>query len=69
MSPFESLYGTKCRTPLMWSKVGEWTLLGPAFIKQAEDHVMKTREKLKEAQSRQKSYSDKRRRDLCGRTS
>jgi hypothetical protein len=39
-------------------------LLGPAFVKKVEDHVGEIREKLKEAQSRQKSYSDKRRRDL-----
>ena len=61
MSPFEALYGRKCRTPLMWSEVGERTLLGPALIKEAEDRVAEIREKLKEAQSRQKSYSDKRR--------
>ena len=64
MSPFEALYGRKCRTPLMWSEVGERTLLGPALIKEAEDRVAEIREKLKEAQSRQKSYSDKRRREL-----
>ena len=23
MSPFEALYGRKCRTPLMWSEVGD----------------------------------------------
>ena len=59
MSPFEALYGRKCRTPLMWSKVGERTLLGAALTKEAEDRVDEIREKLKEAQSRQKSYSDK----------
>jgi hypothetical protein len=64
MSPFESLYGRKCRTPLMWSEVGERTLLKPFLIKEAEDRVVKIREKLKEAQSCQKSYSDKRRREL-----
>jgi hypothetical protein len=51
MSPF-ALYGRKCRTPLMWSEVGEWTLLKPSLIKEAEDHVVEIREKLKEAQSR-----------------
>jgi len=51
MSPFEALYGRKCRTPLMWSEVEERTLLGPSFIKQAEDRVAEIREKLKEAQS------------------
>ena len=28
MSPFEALYGRKCRTPLMWSEVGERALVG-----------------------------------------
>ena len=64
MSSFEALYGRKCRTPLMWSEVGERTLTGPALIKGAEDRVAEIREKLKAAQSRQKSYSDKRRREL-----
>jgi hypothetical protein len=61
MSPFEALYGRKCRTPLMWTEVGERTLLKPSLIKEVEDRVAEIREKLKEAQSRQKSYSDKRR--------
>jgi transposase InsO family protein len=64
MSPFEALYGRKYRTPLMWSEVGEQTLLKPSLIKEAKDYVVEIREKLKEAQSRQKSYSDKRRREL-----
>jgi hypothetical protein len=65
MSPFEALYGRKCRTPLMWSEVVDRTLTGLAVIKDAEDRVAEIREKLKVAQSRQKSYSDKRRRELC----
>ena len=64
MSPFEALYGRKCRTPLMWSEVGEHTLTRPALIKEAEDRVIEVKEKLKAAQSHQKSYSDKRRREL-----
>ena len=52
MSPFEALYGRKCRTPLMWSKVGEHALVGPALIKEAEERVAEVREKLKAAQSR-----------------
>jgi transposase InsO family protein len=39
MSPFEALYGRKCQTPLMWSNVGERTLKGPTFIKEAETKV------------------------------
>ena len=64
MSLFEALYGRKCRTPLMWSEVGEQALVGPALIKEAEERVAEIREKLKAAQSRQKSYADKKRREI-----
>jgi hypothetical protein len=48
----------------MWSNAGERTLKGPAFIKEAEAKVALIRKKLLEAQSRQKSYADNRRREL-----
>jgi hypothetical protein len=64
MAPFEALYGQKCRTPLAWSEVGERALFGPAIIEEAEERVEKVRENLRIAQSRQKSYADKRRREL-----
>jgi hypothetical protein len=51
MSPFEALYGRKCQTPLMWSNVGEKTLEGPAFVKEAEEKVALIRKRLLEAQS------------------
>jgi hypothetical protein len=64
MAPFEALYGRKCRTPLMWSEVGERTFFGPAAIIEAEEDVAKVRENLKIAQSRQKSYCDRKRKDV-----
>jgi hypothetical protein len=64
MSPFEALYGRKCRTPLTWSEVGERALVGTALIKEAEERVVDIRENLKAAQSRQKSYADKKRREV-----
>jgi hypothetical protein len=64
MAPFEALYGKKCRTPLAWSEVGERTLFGPAIIEVAKEKVEIVRENLRIAQSRQKSYADKRRREL-----
>jgi ribonuclease HI len=64
MSPYEALYGRKCRTPLMWSEVGDRVIEGPDFIAAAEDKVAEIRENLRAAQSRQKSYADKRRRPL-----
>ena len=64
MSPFQALYGRKCRTPLIWSEVGERSLVGPALIKKAEERVAEICEKLKAAQSSQKSYADKKRREI-----
>jgi hypothetical protein len=64
MSPFEALYGRRCQTPLMWSNVGEKTLEGPVFIKEAEEKVALICKRLLEAQSRQKSYTDNRRREF-----
>ncbi|MCQ8063987.1 hypothetical protein NP303_24795, partial [Salmonella enterica] len=64
MAPFEALYGRRCRTPLNWSGVGERTHLGSDLVMETEEKVRKIRKHLEIAQSRQKSYSDKRRRSL-----
>ncbi|KAK1680723.1 hypothetical protein QYE76_041571 [Lolium multiflorum] len=64
MAPFEALYGRKCHTPLNWSEVGESQVFGPDVLREAEEKVHKIREYLKTAQSRQKSYADKRRREM-----
>ena len=63
-SPFEALYGRKCRTPLYWDQIGEKQLFGPDIIEDAEQMVQAVRENLRIAQSRQKSYADGKRRDL-----
>jgi hypothetical protein len=64
MAPYEALYGRQCRTSLFWSQTGESQAFGPEVLKDAEKQVQMVRESLKIAQSRQKSYADKRRRDL-----
>ncbi|WVZ80861.1 hypothetical protein U9M48_028303 [Paspalum notatum var. saurae] len=64
MAPFEALYGRRCRTPLNWSEPGEHVTFGPDLVTQAEEQVKLIHNYLKRAQSRQKSYSDKRRRPL-----
>ncbi|WVZ52939.1 hypothetical protein U9M48_003938, partial [Paspalum notatum var. saurae] len=61
---FEALYGRRCRTPQHWSKPGEHVTFGPDLVTQAEEQVKYIHANLKRAQSRQKSYSDKRRRPL-----
>jgi hypothetical protein len=64
MAPYEALYGCQCRTPLFWSQTGESQVFGPEVLKDAEKQVQMVCESLKVAQTQQKSYVDKRRRDL-----
>jgi ''chromo'' (CHRromatin Organisation MOdifier) domain. len=64
MAPFEALYGRPCRSPVCWLEVGENKLLGPEFIQDTSEKVALIRDRMRTAQSRQKSYADKRRRDL-----
>ena len=64
MAPYEALYERKCRTPLCWYESGENLLLGPELIQQTTDKIRMIQEKLKTAQSRQKSYANKKRRPL-----
>jgi hypothetical protein len=64
MAFFEALYGRRCRTPLMWSEVGERTFFGPTTIVEAEENVAKVRQNLKIAHRRQKSYVDPKRKDV-----
>nr|KYP49956.1 Transposon Ty3-G Gag-Pol polyprotein [Cajanus cajan] len=64
MAPFEALYGRRCRTPLCWYQDGESVVVGPELILQTTEKVKLIQEKIKTAQSRQKSYADKRRKPL-----
>jgi hypothetical protein len=64
MTPFEALYGRKCHTPLNWSETGDIKIFGLDILQEAEEKVHMICEHLKAAQSQQKSYSDKRRREL-----
>src|SRR5688572_26209927 len=64
MAPFEALYGRKCRSPVGWFEVGEIALIGPDLVFEAMEKVRLIRERLKSAQSRPKSYSDNRKKDI-----
>nr|AAT47081.1 putative polyprotein [Oryza sativa Japonica Group] len=68
MAPFEALYGRRCRTPLFWDQTGERQLFGTEVLNEAEEKVRAVRERLRIAQSRQKSYADNRRRELAFET-
>ena len=64
MSPYEALYGRKCRTPLCWTELNERKVIYPDFIQETEEKVKMIRERLKVATDRQKSYADMKRKDI-----
>ncbi|GJY34187.1 putative reverse transcriptase domain-containing protein [Tanacetum coccineum] len=63
-APFEALYGRKCRSPVIWTEVGESQLIGPEIMQETTEKIFQIKERLKTARSRQKSYADKRRKPL-----
>ncbi|WMV32925.1 hypothetical protein MTR67_026310 [Solanum verrucosum] len=64
MAPYEALFGRRCRSPIGWFEVGEAGLIGPDIVHQAMDKVKVIQERLKTAQSCQKSYTDVWRKEL-----
>jgi hypothetical protein len=64
MAPFEMLYGHWCQTPLFWCEAREQKVFGPDILQEAKKEVRMIRENLQVAQSREKGYTDHRRREL-----
>ena len=58
MSPYEALYGRRCRTPVTCDNQVNRTVLGPKLLKEMEQEVVKIRQNLRAAQDRQKIYAD-----------
>ena len=52
MTPYEALYGRKCRSPLCWEEVGERKLLGPEIIQMTSEKINLIRKRFQTAQSR-----------------
>jgi len=64
MAPFEALYGRRCRTPLCWYEASQSDLLGPNIVQETTEKFKMIQEKMKAFRGRQKSYHDKRRKDI-----
>ena len=64
MAPYEALYGRKCQSPLCWTELSERQLFGPDIVDQTTEQIKLIKQRLLAAQSRQKSYADKRRKPL-----
>ena len=39
MTPYEALYGRKCRTPVCWADLNEHKVIGPNIVKETEEKV------------------------------
>nr|GEX76329.1 putative reverse transcriptase domain-containing protein [Tanacetum cinerariifolium] len=57
-SPFEALYGRKCRSPVCWAKVGDVQLTGPEIIHETIEKIEQIRQRLQAARDRQRSYAN-----------
>nr|GEV29282.1 hypothetical protein [Tanacetum cinerariifolium] len=59
-APFEALYGTKCRSHVLWAEIREGGLIGPELVLEMTDKVVLIKEKLKAERYHQKRYAGKR---------
>nr|GEY55941.1 putative reverse transcriptase domain-containing protein [Tanacetum cinerariifolium] len=45
-TPFEALYGRKCRSPICWTEVGEAQLLGPELIQESTEKIIQLKQRM-----------------------
>nr|GEW36934.1 putative reverse transcriptase domain-containing protein [Tanacetum cinerariifolium] len=48
-TPFEALYGRKCRSPVCWAEVGDVQLTGPKIIHETTKKIVQIRQRLQAA--------------------
>ncbi|GJS99364.1 putative reverse transcriptase domain-containing protein [Tanacetum coccineum] len=63
-TPFEALYGRKCRSPVCWAEVGDVQLTGPEIIHETTKKIVQIQQRLQAARDRQRSYANIRRKPL-----
>lgn len=51
MTPYEALYGKKCKSPFYWDEVGERRILGPNVVGKMLELVKKIRKGIQEAKT------------------
>ncbi|XP_070008492.1 uncharacterized protein [Nicotiana sylvestris] len=64
MAPNEALYGRRCRSPVGCFEPGKDRLLGTNLVQDALDKVKVIQEQLRTAQSKHKSYADRKVHDV-----
>ncbi|GJX93808.1 putative reverse transcriptase domain-containing protein [Tanacetum coccineum] len=63
-TPFEALYGRKCRSPVCWAEVGDVQLTGPEIIHETTEKIVQIHQRLQAVRDRQRSYANVRRKPL-----
>nr|GFB42930.1 putative reverse transcriptase domain-containing protein [Tanacetum cinerariifolium] len=63
-TPFEALYGQKCRSPVCWTEVGEAQILGLELIQETTEKIVQTKQRMQPTRDRQKSYTDLKRKPM-----
>nr|GEW06495.1 reverse transcriptase domain-containing protein [Tanacetum cinerariifolium] len=62
--PFEALYGRKFRSPVCWAKVRDAQPTSPELIHETTEKIVQIKQRIQDAQDRQKSYANVRRKPL-----
>ncbi|GKB57723.1 putative reverse transcriptase domain-containing protein [Tanacetum coccineum] len=57
-APFEALYGSKCRSPICYAKVGDSQLIGPEIIHETTEKIVQIKSRIQAIRDRQKSYAN-----------
>ena len=55
MSPYEALYGRRCRTPVTWDNPVNRVVIGPELLKEMDQEVVKIRQNLKASRTDRKA--------------
>ncbi|GJT92542.1 putative reverse transcriptase domain-containing protein [Tanacetum coccineum] len=63
-TPYEALYGQKCRSLVCWAEVGEAQLTGPELIQETTKKIILIKQRIQAAQDRQKSYANRKRKPM-----
>ncbi|XP_070045107.1 uncharacterized protein [Nicotiana tomentosiformis] len=65
MAPYVALYGRRCLSPVVWFETGEARLLGTYLVRDTLEKVKLIQDRLCIAESRQKSYADRKARNVA----
>nr|GEZ41993.1 putative reverse transcriptase domain-containing protein [Tanacetum cinerariifolium] len=63
-TPFEALYGRKCRSPVCWVEVGQVQLTGLELVQETTKRIIQIKQMVQTARDRQKSYADLKRKPI-----